>query len=364
MHKAVLIVGAGKIGSLIACLLAEAADYKVYLADVDFNNDDAEHVLAHLPVQKVALDVRDQLAINSFLQATPVIAIISSLPYYLNPTLAEAAKKNNLHYFDLTEDTKVKSLVAELAKNSKKAFVTQCGLAPGFVSIVAHSIMERFEKLDTVALRVGALPQSTNNRLYYALTWSTEGLINQYANPCPALENGQLRNLEPLADKEPLFINGVSYEAFNTSGGIGSLAESYSGKVQTMNYKTIRYPGHCQQMRFLMRDLKLNANKDLMKQILEGALAKTYKDVVIIYISVIGLQRGQSLEENYVKKMYPQVIASRTWSAIQVSTASSLCAIVDNVLADEDAYHGLVLQEQFSLADFLGNRFARYYAAV
>jgi saccharopine dehydrogenase-like NADP-dependent oxidoreductase len=129
-----------------------------------------------------------------------------------------------------------------------------------------------------------------------------------------------------------------------------------------MNYKTIRYPGHCEQMRLLMNDLKLNHDRSTLKRVLENAVPQTLQDVVIVYAAVTGKQEGELREENYVNKIYPQVIAGRLWSAIQVTTAAGITAVVDLVLASPDRHHGFVPQEQFRLPDILKNRFGRYYA--
>jgi len=213
-----------------------------------------------------------------------------------------------------------------------------------------------------VKLRVGALPQHPNNALKYSLTWSTDGLINEYGNPCEALVDGRAVEVAPLEGLEEIEIDGMIYEAFNTSGGLGSLAETYGEKAQTMDYKTIRYPGHCAQMRLLMNDLKLNFDRATLKRVLENAVPQTLQDVVIVYVAVAGRQHGELREENYVAKIYPQVIAGRLWSAIQVTTAAGICAVVDLVMQNAGRYHGFVRQEDFSLVDVLNNRFGRHYS--
>jgi saccharopine dehydrogenase-like NADP-dependent oxidoreductase len=198
--------------------------------------------------------------------------------------------------------------------------------------------------------------------LKYSLTWSTEGLINEYANPCQAIVDGKMVEAAPLEGLEEISIDGTLYEAFNTSGGLGSLGETYGPRVDAMNYKTIRYPGHCAQMRLLMNDLKLSHDRGTLKRVLENAVPQTLQDVVIVYAAVSGLQDGQLREENYVNKVYPQVIAGRLWSAIQVTTAAGLAAVADLVLETPASYRGFVAQENFSLPDILRNRFGRYYA--
>ncbi|MGC1182260.1 saccharopine dehydrogenase family protein [Legionella sp.] len=359
----VMIAGAGKIGSLIACLLMESGSYQIHLVDVDFNGADVKRLLTTLPKMKtIALDVTDQQSTQTYMEKHGIIAVISSLPYFLNTHVARAAKAAGAHYFDLTEDTSVTEEIKAIAVDAKTAFVPQCGLAPGFISIAANSLMQEFEESYHVRLRVGALPQNANNALQYSLTWSTDGIINEYGNPCYGIKYGKAVTLTPLEGLESIQIDGCEYEAFNTSGGLGSLAELYAGKVQTMNYKTMRYPGHCQKMRFLMNDLRLNHDRSTLKRILENAIPKTYQDIVIVYVTVEGLKQGELTEKNYVKKIYPQIIAGLEWSAIQVSTASGICAVVDLVLGQSNEYYGLVLQEKFQLAAVLENRFGRYYA--
>ena len=359
----VLIAGSGKIGSLIACLLKKSGRYDVHIGDISFHGSDVLRLLRVFPdIHKATLDFTDEVAVGEYVKIQGIQAVASCLPYFLNPKVAEMAKKNQLYYFDLTEDTRVTECVKALAKDAKTAFVPQCGLAPGFISIIANSIMNEFEHCHYAKLRVGALPQYSNNALHYALTWSTDGLINEYGNHCYGIENGKLAVLKPLEGLEAIQIDGCEYEAFNTSGGLGSMADLHTNKVDNLNYKTIRYPGHCEKMRFLMVDLKLNEDRDVLKRILEKALPKTYQDLVVVYVAVAGNKHDEFAEKIYVKKIYPQKISGLEWSAIQVSTAASVCAIVDLILEQTENFHGLVLQENFAAKKVLANRFGSYYA--
>jgi saccharopine dehydrogenase-like NADP-dependent oxidoreductase len=361
----VLILGAGKIGALISGFLAECREYEVHVADVNGNAANsvvAAHGLANLHAHE--LDASDPSLLEAHLRRHPTDTIISSLPFYCNVKVAEIARKFNAHYFDLTEDVAVTRSVRRLAEGSSRAFVPQCGLAPGFISIAANALIQHFDEIRSVKLRVGALPQHPNNALKYSLTWSTDGLINEYGNPCEALVDGRAVEVAPLEGLEEIEIDGMIYEAFNTSGGLGSLAETYGEKAQTMDYKTIRYPGHCAQMRLLMNDLKLNFDRGTLKRVLENAVPQTLQDVVIVYVAVAGRQHGELREENYVSKIYPQVIAGRLWSAIQVTTAAGICSVVDLVMQNPGRYQGFVRQEDFSLVDVLDNRFGRHYSDV
>jgi saccharopine dehydrogenase-like NADP-dependent oxidoreductase len=359
----VLVLGAGKIGALISGLLGESRDYRVQLADARVGA--AQEVAGAHGLDNIlpfVLDASDSEQLSAHVRKHKPVAVVSGLPYFCNVAVAEVARDEGLHYFDLTEDVAVTEAVRKIASKSDKVFAPQCGLAPGFISIAANELMKHFDSHRSVKLRVGALPQNPNNVLKYSLTWSTDGVINEYGNLCNAIVNGKDVNVLPLEGLEEIEIDGTLYEAFNTSGGLGSLAETYGAKVSSMNYKTIRYPGHCEQMRLLMNGLKLNHDRDTLKRILENAVPQTLQDVVIIYAAVTGFQDGEFREENYVNKVYPQVVAGRLWSAIQVTTAAGICSVLDIVLSDPARYKGFVAQEQFALADILNNRFGQYYA--
>jgi saccharopine dehydrogenase-like NADP-dependent oxidoreductase len=361
MHR-VLVLGAGKIGALVAGLLSSSSDYHVVLADSRINAaEDVARAHGNEAIVAVTADASDPEVLAACIEEHEPAAVVSSLPYFVNPAVARAARDAGIHYFDLTEDVAVTNEVRAIADGASSAFAPQCGLAPGFISIAASELIRHFDTLRSVKLRVGALPQHPNNVLKYSLTWSTEGLINEYGNPCQSIVNSQLREVLPLEGLEEIEIDGTLYEAFNTSGGLGSLAESFGEGVQSMDYKTIRYPGHCDQMRLLMNGLKLNHDRATLKRILENAVPQTLQDVVIVYAAVTGYQDGELREENYVNKVYPQVVSGRLWSAIQVTTAGGVTSVMDLVLADPDKYRGFITQEEFRLGDILDNRFGRYY---
>lgn len=359
----VAVLGAGKIGELISGLLCHSNDYDVLLADkADGVAAKVANAHKHDRVAGFELDVADADELAAFIEFHQPDVLLSSLPYYCNPTVAKLARSNNCHYFDLTEDVQVTTQVRQIAADSSQAFVPQCGLAPGFISIAANELIGHFDTIDTVKLRVGALPQNPSNILKYSLTWSTDGVINEYGNMCQSVVQGELADVLPLEGLEQIQIDGTRYEAFNTSGGLGSLAETHQGRVRNMDYKTMRYPGHCEIMRLLMNGLDLNNDRDTLKRILENSVPRTLQDVVIIYAAVKGSQQGQLREENYVSKVYPQRIAGRLWSAIQITTAAGICSVMDLVLSNPQNYQGFVAQEQFSLADILDNRFGKFYA--
>jgi saccharopine dehydrogenase-like NADP-dependent oxidoreductase len=238
----------------------------------------------------------------------------------------------------------------------------QCGLAPGFITIAANHLAAPYSTLDTLRLRVGALPMQPSNELGYNLTWSTEGVINEYINECEAVQNGTLVRIPALEHEERLIIDGIEFEAFNTSGGLGTLADSMRGKVRNLNYKTIRFPGHAKLMRFLLQELRLSEHRDELRRILERALPWTADDQVVVFVSASGMRDGRLTESSYAKRIGARAIGGHHWTAIQITTAAGVCAIVDLVAQGKGAKSGLVRMEDFRFADFIANRFGAYYA--
>ncbi|MEZ4309098.1 MAG: saccharopine dehydrogenase C-terminal domain-containing protein [Polyangiaceae bacterium] len=359
----VLVLGGGKIGSLIAALLAESGSYHVDLADLS-PTAAADIAAAHprAALRPHVLDAANPEALDSHLRAHPVSAVLCALPFRCNRVVAQVCRRREVHYFDLTEDVETTRHVLEIAAGAPTAFVPQCGLAPGMISIVAADLLSRFDEVHDVKLRVGALPQHPSNALKYALTWSTDGLINEYGNTCYGLVAGKITPFAPLEGLETLQLDGQLYEAFHTSGGIGTLAETHAGRVRSMSYKTLRYPGHCAQIQLLMNDLRLNEDRDTLKRILERAVPRTEQDVVLFYVSVTGTKRGQLTEETFARKLYPRRVAGHPRTAIQLTTAAGITAALDLVLSSPGRFRGFVRQEQLRLPDVLENRFGSLYS--
>jgi saccharopine dehydrogenase-like NADP-dependent oxidoreductase len=358
--KNITIVGAGKIGSMIAELLASSGDYAVSV--IDRAAQQLERLETAAPVTKIAADITDAARLRSLLQGQ--FAVLSAAPYHATRFIAEAAKAAGAHYLDLTEDVASTRIVKQLATDAQTAFIPQCGLAPGFITIVASDLASRFDELHDLRMRVGALPKFPSNSLNYNLTWSTDGVINEYCEPCEAIVNGQLRETQPLEEREEFSLDGVLYEAFNTSGGLGTLCETLAGKVRNLNYRTIRYPGHAAIMKTLLNDLRLRERRDLLKEILENAVPVTLQDVVIVFVTATGLQSGQLVQETYANKIYAASVGGRVRSAIQITTAGGICAVLDLLAAGRLPQKGLIRQEDIDLASFLANRFGRCYGAT
>ncbi|PSJ59412.1 saccharopine dehydrogenase family protein [Pseudaminobacter soli (ex Li et al. 2025)] len=356
--KEIVIVGAGKIGATIADMLADTGDYRVTVVDRSQAQLDALEVGGNIATRQ--LDIGQDGVLESVLAGK--FAVLSAAPFHLTTKIAEAAAKTGVHYLDLTEDVASTRRVKELAASASSTFIPQCGLAPGFISIVASDLAKNFDTLDSLRMRVGALPQYPSNALNYNLTWSTDGVINEYIEPCEAIVNGELTEVPALEEREEFSLDGVTYEAFNTSGGLGTLCETLKGKVRTLNYRTIRYPGHVALMKALLNDLGLRHRREVLKDIFENALPATLQDVVVIFVTVSGRKNGRLLQETYANKIYSRRVGEMVRSAIQITTASGICAVLDMLANGALPQKGFVRQEDIALEAFLANRFGRNYA--
>ena len=190
----IVVIGAGKIGGAIALMLAETGNYNVVVTDRD--PAQLTKIDRHTAISTIFVDITDREALVEVLRGK--FAVLSAAPFNLTGRVAEAALEASVHYLDLTEDVATTKMVEKLAAGADVSFIPQCGLAPGFISIVANDLTKRFDTLDTVRMRVGALPQYPSNALNYNLTWSTDGLINEYIESCEAVVEGKLVTVPAL----------------------------------------------------------------------------------------------------------------------------------------------------------------------
>jgi saccharopine dehydrogenase-like NADP-dependent oxidoreductase len=351
-----MVLGAGGVGATIAQMLHATGDYDVVVADRD------ERSLGRINggVATRPLNAGDDRDVADALDGFD--GVVNALPFsYVRPAV-DAAAARGVHYFDLTEDVAGTRHVKTLAATADAALVPQCGLAPGFVAIAANDLARRFDEVIELHMRVGALPMFPTNGLKYNLTWCTESLINEYCNPCEVIRHGTRCEVLPLEGHEVFSLDGTTYEAFNTSGGLGTLCETLDGRVSDLDYKTVRYPGHRDVVKLLIDDLGLGRRRDLLKEVLEAAVPVTLQDVVLIFITATGYRDGRLTQESLAKKIYSQEIGGVRRSAIQVTTAAAACAMVDLLRAGLVPQRGFTRQEDVALPTFLDNRFGRVYA--
>lgn len=352
----VVLMGAGHIGHTIASLLSNCGDYQLTVVD---RSAEALKALRHLPLQTAVVDTADDGALRACLQGQQLV--VNALPYHLASAVAAQALAAGCHYFDLTEDVRATRDIRRLAQGARTAFMPQCGLAPGFIGIVAHHLSQKFSRLREVKMRVGALPAFPTNTLKYNLTWSVDGLINEYCHPCEAIRDGAVIEVLPLEGLEHFSLDGTEYEAFNTSGGLGTLCDTLQGRVQTLDYKTVRYPGHCDIMKMLLQELGLKADQELLKGILRRSIPLTMQDVVLVFVTVSGERDGQLVQEVFARKIFADRNEQTPLSAIQITTAAGICAAVDLFREGALPQCGFIRQEQIGLPAFLANRFGSAY---
>ncbi len=380
--KNVLVLGGGKVGKSVAELLLACGqgNYRVTLADRDESNlkiaaaniGELKKHIRH-PVELITrrIDAADRSQVRAALTGQDYV--ICMLPFNLVAGVAEMANELGVHYFDVTEDVEATEGVKKIADSgrAKVALVPQCGLAPGYIAIAAYDLARDFVEIHDLTLRVGALPQFTTKALKYNVTWSASGVVNEYCEPCNVMLSGHTVKVPALEGLEHFSFEGVDYEAFYTSGGVGSLIDTLTGEGKTTGesniaYKTIRYPGHRDLMKFFLEDLRLNVeharptasgrvfDRALAVDLLEHAIARTLQDVVVVFINCVGVRAGGGVREqvNFKRSIHATHLFGRIWPAIELTTAAGVCAMVDLHRKGKLRAAGFIKQEEVSLGEF------------
>jgi saccharopine dehydrogenase-like NADP-dependent oxidoreductase len=345
----IAVLGLGKVGHLAAELLAGAG---FAVTGIDARKTDA-------PFATRAVDLTDPTAITAALQGQQ--AVLSCLPYHLNIGVSTIAHALGLHYFDLTEDVPTTRHIRELAKTSKGLMAPQCGLAPGFVGIVGAHLADQFDRIRSIKLRVGALPQNPTGLLGYAFNWSPEGVVNEYLNDCEVIEEGVLKTVSAMEWTETIYIDGMQLEAFTTSGGLGTMCETYADRIENLDYKTMRYPGHVALMNFFFHELLMRENRAEAGRILTNAKPPVDADVVYVHVAAEGWVDGALRRREFVRAYYPLDIAGKSRTAIAWTTSASVVAVIEMVRAGALPQQGFLKQESIPLDPFLATQTGNYY---
>ncbi len=234
-------------------------------------------------------------------------ACISAVTYRYNPGLTKAAIKAKTHFFDLGGNNDVVASQFEMNDEAAEAdvlVIPDCGLAPGMVSILAAAGIREFDRVASLKIRVGGLPQNPRPPLDYQLVFSPEGLINEYWEPVVILEDGKKKTVNPMSGLESLEFDGIgALEAFYTSGGTSTLPDTYQGLVDFLDYKTIRYPGHCKIFKPMLEiglgsrsPVKVKGNevepRAVFKKVLEKNLPHNEPDLVLVRLTFEGALAG------------------------------------------------------------------------
>lgn len=348
--KKVAVLGLGKVGHLAAELLLDSG--------FDVSGIDSRPIKGAPFTTRVA-DLMNTAGLQDVLRGQE--AVLSCLPYHLNKGVSTAAHALGLHYFDLTEDVPTTKHIRELARTSQGIMAPQCGLAPGFVGIVGAHLAQQFDKVRSIRLRVGALPQNPTGLLGYAFNWSPEGVVNEYLNDCEVIEEGVLKTVSAMEWVETIYIDGMQLEAFTTSGGLGTMCETYADKIENLDYKTMRYPGHVKLMNFFFHELLMRENRDMAGKILTHAKPPVDEDVVFVHVAAEGWQSGQLRRKEFVRAYYPIDIGGKHRTAIAWTTSASVVAVIEMVNEGKLPQQGFLKQEEIPLEPYLKTRTGNYY---
>ncbi len=349
--KTIAILGLGKVGTLAGELLHNSG---FSVTGID------SRTVTDLPFSSKALDVSDLNALREALAGQD--AVLSCLPFFLNVGVAQIAHDLGLNYFDLTEDVPTTKAILEMSKTSKGLMAPQCGLAPGFVGIVGADLISQFESCRSCRMRVGALPQNPTGQMGYSFNWSPEGVVNEYLNDCEVLENGQIKWVSPMEWVEKVMIDGIELEAFTTSGGLGTMCETYADTVPNMDYKTMRYPGHVDLMNFFFHELLMRERREEAGKILVNAKPPVRDDIVYVHVSAEGMIDGRLERREFVRGLKPVEICGKQRTAIAWTTASSVVAVIEMVRDGVLPQTGFLKQEDIPLEAFLNTSNGAQYA--
>jgi saccharopine dehydrogenase-like NADP-dependent oxidoreductase len=347
----VAVLGLGKIGQLAARLLCDAG------FDVVGHDVRPRPRSEAFPVR--ATDVTDPDSLTAALADRH--AVLSCLPYSFNIGVADVAHRLGTHYFDLTEDVATTQHIRTLADTSSAVMAPQCGLAPGFVGIVAASQAESFDRCRSIRMRVGALPEHPTGLLGYAFNWSPEGVVNEYLNDCEVIEEGVRKWVSPMEWKETVHVGGTRLEAFTTSGGLGTMCDTYLGRVENLDYKTLRYPGHMDLMNFFFHELLMRERKELAGEILTNAKPPVDDDAVYIHVSSEGWIDEQLTRLEFVRTFRPITVGTERATAIAWTTAGSVASVIEMVSNGLLPERGFVKQEEIPFDAFTATTTGRLF---
>ncbi|MBV9773040.1 MAG: saccharopine dehydrogenase NADP-binding domain-containing protein [Gemmatimonadetes bacterium] len=305
-----LVLGAGLQGSACAYDLLAHTDYDVVLADINVDNVAGflqPYVGNRLTLARV--DANDRAAVRQAMDG--VTATMSAFPYYFNLGMAVAAVDAGSHFCDLGGNTEIvlqQKAMQDRAVAQGVSVVPDCGLAPGMVNILADHGIRQLDEVRAIRIKVGGLPQNPEPPLNYQIVYSLEGALDYYTTLSWVLRDGKPTQVKALSEIEELEFPGVgTLEAFHTAGGLSTMAQRYEGKLPTMEYKTLRYPGHAKAMETI-RDIGLLdlepvdvkgsrvVPRDVFLSVVGPRLRKDYKaspDMVVLRVEAEGVKDGE-----------------------------------------------------------------------
>jgi len=361
----VAILGAGQIGRAAYKIITDLREYSkgktyinidAFVVDVSHENISKLAYGSHFMADLYTCTVEE---LTKLLVDSNTTHVINALPFFLNEKVATAACAAKCSYIDFTEDDSAADRVQEIYKDSNLDCAVKCGLAPGFVNYIGYDLVNMITFPESLTVSVGALPRAVSidanhPEQSYNLTWSVDGLVNEYIRPCRVKENGMEREITPLSKQVKVIIDGTEYEGAHTSGGVGSLIRDLKD-VPNIHYMTLRYPGHYEYIRSVLKATKGDFEK--MKQIFLDKFPFTNDDVIVVYSTATGKSADNvSLRMSYSNKFY----GVDGMTGIQVTTAGSAVAILELMLTGK--LKGIVNHSTVKLSDFTSTEaYGNYY---
>ncbi|HEY9184769.1 MAG TPA: saccharopine dehydrogenase C-terminal domain-containing protein [Salegentibacter sp.] len=377
-HYNIVIAGAGGIAEAAALLLAEWSEISPSIFIGNRTLSKARNLVNwvkegttknckikafHLTEEEVTGEMQD------ILQKADII--LDCLPGSIAPRIATLAKTHKLDYVNLTEYVAETNQIIGLARNADSGFVLQSGLAPGYINILAMALFNDFckefgvNKVDKLEFKVGALTKNAVSPHYYGFTWSPVGVATEYLNKALVLRDFKKTSLPSLSDRKRIIINGVTYEEDLTSGGAADLPDTLVGKVGSLDYKTLRHPGH---YAWVETQLEKTGNGPEAIEDLQGIMQKTIpnieEDQIILYAAVQGRDDSGNLQRREIsKRILPQLVGRHKLRAIQTTTAAGLLQCAQIIL--ESNKKGVLLQSMINPEEFLNGDFInRVYGKI
>lgn len=356
----VAIFGAGQIGkavhkiieaSSIAATMHVNSPYSGVATLLIDTNSDAQ---INLDINKSTLE-----EVVNLLTANGVTHVINALPFFLNEKVASAAAGAKCSYIDFTEDDVMADKVQEIYKDTGLDCAVKCGLAPGFINYIGYDLVGKMDTPDSLMISVGALPRNVSYdaahpEQSYNLTWSVDGLVNEYIRPCRIRKEGVEREVPALSGLVKVVLDGIEYEAAYTSGGVGSLVRDLK-QVPNVHYMTLRYPGHYRFVRSVVQDY--HGKFDTIKKLFQEKFPFTDDDVIVVYANAIGKDRnGNPIRRSYSNKFY----GVGRLTGIQSTTAGAGVAMLELMIRQK--VKGIINHSDVALADFMATEvFGKYY---
>jgi lysine 6-dehydrogenase len=356
----ILVLGAGRMGHGACFDLAHNSPdvESVTVADYDFEK--AQEVAENIKSAKVSaihLDVSDYKTCVSVMRGHN--AAISCVNYWYNVELAKTAIETGTNFCDLGGNNYVvdEQLALDTAANAANVnIIPDCGLAPGMVSILAMHGTNRFDEIQEIHIRVGGLPQTPKPPLNYQLVFSVEGLINEYIEKARVIRNGEISEVESMTEPETLSFEGFpALEAFQTSGGTSTLPDTFLGKIKELDYKTIRYAGHCEKFKTLIH-LGLCSSEEIvadyvkikprkvLSELLQQNLPADEPDYVLIRLEFVGTKNGEQKHLRY--DIVDKFDEHTNLSAMMRTTAFPASIIAQMMACGEVKMRGATPQEK------------------